>query len=274
MKQRAIFGIGAATLLTSCIFFAPIPILLLIVLCGAVLSYGEFDKLFFDAPSTSRFIRQLAVIIGSILFYLFSPLLALYAPFLVFAIGAIMSLVRANNKSDPVEQLKYFSLEWLGYSYVLSLFGFILPILYTEVWGREFLFLFFFMIFMGDTFAYLVGRKLGKHPLASVLSPKKSLEGAAASILGTLCAGVVGAIYIFKEPIDSAFTLRLILFSPILSILGQLGDLFESFLKRSRAKKDSGTFLPGHGGILDRIDGFVFAAPVYYIFIKWVSGTL
>jgi phosphatidate cytidylyltransferase len=114
-----------------------------------------------------------------------------------------------------------------------------------------------------DTLAYMVGRSLGKRYLAPAISPKKTWEGFIAGLLGSCIVGVITAPYFNLQ-----MNIRLGLFIILLSLSATLGDLFESYLKRRSHLKDSGTLLPGHGGVLDRIDSLLFAAPVGYIFYR------
>jgi phosphatidate cytidylyltransferase len=114
----------------------------------------------------------------------------------------------------------------------------------------------------GDTVAYFVGRAIGKHPFAPQLSPKKTWEGAVAGFAGSLLVGVACSHWI------AALLPHLLAMAGIANVAGQLGDLLESAYKRSAGVKDSGTMLPGHGGILDRIDALILAIPVVWYY--WV----
>jgi phosphatidate cytidylyltransferase len=128
---------------------------------------------------------------------------------------------------------------------------------------RPLILLLFAIIWVGDTFAYYGGRALGRHFLAPEVSPKKTVEGAVAGLLGSLIAGTIGGVWFLGQP-----WLNLAGISALTAIAGQLGDLAESVLKRSVGVKDSSSILPGHGGILDRLDSLFFAAPVFYWFFK------
>jgi phosphatidate cytidylyltransferase len=117
---------------------------------------------------------------------------------------------------------------------------------------------------VGDTAAYFVGRSFGKHHLAPVLSPKKTWEGTIASILGALLVALVFSFYV-NIPL-----LHLLGMAAAGNVAGQVGDLFESAFKRSAGVKDSGTLLPGHGGVLDRIDALILAFPVVWYYWIWI----
>jgi phosphatidate cytidylyltransferase len=117
---------------------------------------------------------------------------------------------------------------------------------------------------VGDTAAYFAGRAIGKHPLAPVLSPKKSWEGTVASIFGALLVAVVFARWL-TVPLP-----HLLGMAALGNIAGQAGDLLESAYKRSAGVKDSGSLLPGHGGVLDRIDALILAIPVVWYYWIWV----
>jgi phosphatidate cytidylyltransferase len=142
------------------------------------------------------------------------------------------------------------------------------PIVQAEQ-GRGFLLLLFLTVFFGDTAAFFVGSRFGRHKLASKLSPKKTLEGSVGAILGAVGAACVFLFVVLKHP-SQAMVVRVLIFAPAASLLAQAGDLFESLFKRSQALKDSGNFLPGHGGILDRIDGLALVSPIYYVYLKFV----
>ena len=125
------------------------------------------------------------------------------------------------------------------------------------------------IIWVGDTAAYFVGRSIGKHPLAPHLSPKKTWEGTVASFLGSLIVALVFARFI-TVPLP-----HLVAMAAVGNVAGQVGDLLESAYKRSAGMKDSGSILPGHGGVLDRIDALILAIPVvwYYWIVIYSPGS-
>lgn len=117
----------------------------------------------------------------------------------------------------------------------------------------------------GDTTAYFIGRSIGKHPMAPYLSPKKTWEGTIASIIGSLVVAYAFSYWI------SIPTLHLLLMGAVGNVAGQMGDLLESAYKRSAGVKDSGGLLPGHGGVLDRIDALILCIPVIWYYLVLVN---
>jgi phosphatidate cytidylyltransferase len=141
-------------------------------------------------------------------------------------------------------------------------------------------------VWAGDIFAYFVGKSLGRHLMSPEISPKKTWEGAAASVIASV---LIGTLWIQHAPAISSTLLRvglidrrdgmfgleqpqlwpIILLSAVVNLAAQLGDLVESLIKRGAGVKDSGTILPGHGGMLDRIDAMLFAVPVVWAWGAW-----
>lgn len=132
--------------------------------------------------------------------------------------------------------------------------------------GREAVLLLLAVIVISDSAQYYTGRAFGRRPLAPTISPKKTVEGAVGGMVFGTLAMAVGGHWVF-----SSTTWMLALLGAAISLLGIVGDLFESLLKRSADMKDSSQLIPGHGGVLDRIDSWLFAAPVYYMFVRFVA---
>jgi phosphatidate cytidylyltransferase len=152
----------------------------------------------------------------------------------------------------------------------------VLPILYiglplgalaaiVSIAGRAALLLLLAVIVISDSAQYYTGRALGRRPLAPAISPKKTIEGA----LGGLVFGTIAMILGGHWTFPSSPWLLLAVVGATITALGIVGDLFESLLKRSAGVKDSSSLIPGHGGVLDRIDAWLFAAPVYYMYVRY-----
>ncbi|MGH9443038.1 MAG: phosphatidate cytidylyltransferase [Thermoanaerobaculia bacterium] len=145
--------------------------------------------------------------------------------------------------------LPFCGLMWLDRAYLPGA---------SEKFGARLVFFLFATIWSCDSFAYYVGRRFGKHKLAPEVSPKKTVEGAVGGLIGSvLVAPIVSMVFLPEfRPVEAA------LVGGLASSAGQLGDLVESMFKRAAGVKDSGVFLPGHGGFYDRVDSLLFAVPV------------
>jgi len=134
--------------------------------------------------------------------------------------------------------------------------------------GRGWLFLALFATFGSDTAAFFIGRALGRHRLAPRISPGKTWEGAIAGVFGAV---IVSLLFTLPTPLQLPLSYgQAILLGILVSIFGQLGDLVESLLKRHTGVKESGNMVPGHGGMLDRMDSVVFAGIVVYLYYIFV----
>jgi len=134
--------------------------------------------------------------------------------------------------------------------------------------GRKMLLFLISIVSISDISAYFFGKFYGKNKLLPKISPKKTWQGVYAALISTFCLAVL-VTYRFHMPIDSRFSI--ILLTLIVCGFSIIGDLFESMLKRLCGMKDSGHFLPGHGGILDRIDGLLAATPIFLLIISWLG---
>jgi len=132
--------------------------------------------------------------------------------------------------------------------------------------GLQWTFLTIFLVWSTDIGAYLIGRQFGRHLLAPHVSPKKTVEGS----LGGLLSSIAVALVLWSI-VGRASWMLYVTLAVIIAISGQIGDLFESALKRSAGIKDSGKLIPGHGGILDRFDSLIFALPLVYYGVTLLS---
>ncbi|MCB4792378.1 MAG: phosphatidate cytidylyltransferase [Elusimicrobia bacterium] len=135
--------------------------------------------------------------------------------------------------------------------------------------GMLYVFFLFIIIWILDTGAYVFGSHFGRNSLAEKISPKKTLEGAIGGVITAVLIGIISYFIFLKN----YFTMReLILVSFLISIIAQFSDLSESLIKRDVGVKDSANLLPGHGGILDRFDSFLFTAPLFYYYLTIFKG--
>lgn len=132
--------------------------------------------------------------------------------------------------------------------------------------GRSWIFLVLFIVMASDSLAYFVGRRWGRRKLYPAVSPNKSVEGACGGFAGGLLGALIVKISFFPE----LRWLDVALLGGIVGIFSQLGDLVESLFKRSFGVKDSGNLIPGHGGVLDRLDSLLFAFPPTFYYVVWV----
>lgn len=190
---------------------------------------------------------------------------ALLGMFALYLIG--LEVVHPNDRS--IESVIY---TLFGYLYIPWLLGYGITLRYTPdgVLGLWYLVIPMLAIIASDVGAYVVGKRYGKRKLAPKVSPNKTLEGAfgglgLAVFIVSLATFALQRIYGLHVDVYDA-----VLFSILVSSAAQLGDLFESLLKRWAGVKDAGFFLPGHGGALDRIDGMLFAVPITYYFVTLV----
>ncbi|HLH32309.1 MAG TPA: phosphatidate cytidylyltransferase [Terriglobia bacterium] len=169
-------------------------------------------------------------------------------------VGAALLLMSAAVFSGNIEKgLGTVVVGLSGLLYCSGTLGFLIRM------PRPWILLLFAIIWVGDTAAYYGGRALGRHLLAPIVSPKKTVEGAIAGLAGSVVVGAVCGVWFLHQPL-----LNMIGISAATAIVGQIGDLAESVLKRSAGVKDSSSILPGHGGILDRLDSLFFATPIFY----------
>jgi len=178
-----------------------------------------------------------------------------FVALLLLCFLAVMAWCKeTQGAADEVGKL-FLGMAWCG-----GLLAF-LPLIRRLDDGLAILFLLLASTWLGDTGAYFSGRLFGKHRMSPLISPKKTWEG----LFGGLIFSVVGAVVVALIGLHGANLLEVALLGALVDVSGVLGDLAESLVKRAFGVKDSGTIMPGHGGILDRIDSVLFSAPVLYL---------
>jgi len=175
----------------------------------------------------------------------------------------IQALFRPEEFPVRIEQL---SKHLLGLLYVSLLFAHFV-LLHRMAGGRAWVLFTLVAVYFGDTTAFYIGRAWGRRKLAPRISPSKTWEGGLGAVGGSLAGAVIFEALFFPQlPTVHAITLGV-----GIGVVGQLGDLFESLIKRSAKVKDSGMLIPGHGGFLDRVDSILFASPFVYYY-SWGAG--
>ena len=179
----------------------------------------------------------------------------------VLFVCAFVAALRFHSLRDVLPAV---ACEFLGSVYTFAPWRFAVDL---RAESRHLLFFALALNWIGDSAAYYAGRAFGKHRMAPVVSPKKTWEGAAASILASLLFGIVYLRYA-----GYGVWWQAALLAVVGNIAGQLGDFAESAIKRGGGVKDSGSFLPGHGGMLDRVDSSLFTLPAVYLLNKMLTS--
>jgi phosphatidate cytidylyltransferase len=191
-----------------------------------------------------------------------SPKVTLELVLFGFVFG--VALIALGTRRTISEVLPSISVSAAGLIFVVLPLSAVIRLHGVDILGPQLLLFTVVMVWVGDTAAYFVGRSLGRWKMAPEISPNKTWEGAIANFLGAL---FVAAIFGYWMKLQPAHMLAM---AVVGSAAGQIGDLFESAWKRSAGVKDSGTILPGHGGMLDRIDALILAAPAVWYYFEWV----
>ena len=247
---RITSGVIGLILLIAIVFIGGIPLNIGVIglsLLGLYEFFRAIKKLGFN-PITS--IAYLSTIFIFIRLFYSSITMDFILTFLVIILFSFTVLQNDKNLID-------ISLTILGIIYIPFLLSFLV---YLE--GTKYIWIIFTIAFGTDTFAYLIGSKLGKHKLSPLISPKKSVEGAIGGVLGSV---IVTLIYSYIFSIGPWWSVLIL--AVLGSLVSQLGDLSASKIKRFAEIKDFGKIMPGHGGMLDRFDSIIFASPVVYYYV-------
>ncbi|NPA13549.1 MAG: phosphatidate cytidylyltransferase [Aquificae bacterium] len=241
LLPRLVSGIALGLLAVATVLYSSVPIFKLTVASLSATAGWEVFRLFRkNYPVINGVLASVIVFILSVVFLFFNFYLALL---LVFVVSFFLSVKR---------DITTLALYILGFSYTVF---FVSSLGIVHQIDKYLVLVLFATVWAGDTMAYFVGKTVGKRKLAPKLSPKKTWEGAVGGFLGGVVIGQLVAIWLGLQD-----TLIPIIIG---SVVMQVGDLFESFLKRQIGVKDISNIIPGHGGILDRIDGLIFASVVF-----------
>lgn len=294
MLKRIATAVVLIPIVLALILRAPVYVLALVAAVVALLTIHEFLKL--TESYGTQPLRLPTYIFVALFFFLLAvnagnekPLLstAIFVYCLAFAaaISPFLALTILMRRQDLRSGYPAAAASVFAFTYIALPMGMLVQL--RQQWAGAFYLLYLLLVvWAGDIFAYFVGKSLGRHLMSPRISPKKTWEGAVASVAASLTVGWL--LFHYALPISSAllhaglierrdgmFGLEQPSIAPILlltialNIAAQLGDLVESLIKRGASVKDSGAILPGHGGMLDRIDALLFAAPVLWFYTAW-----
>jgi phosphatidate cytidylyltransferase len=189
--------------------------------------------------------------------------LSVEASLLIFLFGCVV--LGLITKRPLHEVLPAIAIGSAALLFVVLPFSYIVRLDEIEPLGRQLVLFTLVLVWAGDMLAYFVGKSLGRVAMAPALSPKKTWEGAMGNVLASMIVAVLFARWMQTD------VLTLLVIAGVANIAGQAGDLIESAYKRGAAVKDSGGLLPGHGGMLDRIDSLILATPAVWILYQWLA---
>ena len=264
IKQRIITALIALPLLILCILYSSQGLFAGLLFVVSALALHEFYRM--ALPQQRRLEGSLSVAAGVLcsvgLVYAGS------APFLLLSIVLpclSLALVYLFRFQDMQTVSRDLAVSLLGLLYIPLLLSHAI-LLRALPAGRDWVFLVLFVVMASDTLAYFVGRTFGRHRLYEAVSPKKTVEGSLGGLVGGVLGALICKLWFFAE----LSFVDVLLVGVGVGAFSQLGDLVESLLKRSFGVKDSGALIPGHGGLLDRLDSLLFAFPVTYYYAVWV----
>ncbi len=260
MAQRLITGFVLAPIVVLLVLFAPKLVFFAILASAAAQGVDELVRMYPEVRRQDRLVLAPLAMITALA-------VGMREYWLIPSVVPVAWLSWCLLWPGTVEDAgKRAAIGMLGLAYVATLFGVVVQIFaYDQVavgtrfdTGRGAVLSLLIVVFAGDTGAYFAGRSLGRHKLYELISPKKTLEGAAGGLIASILGGLLAQRLLLPQlsPLQGA------LMGASGGVVGQVGDLAESLFKRATGTKDSGGLLPGHGGILDRLDGVLFAAPV------------
>ncbi|WP_421918122.1 phosphatidate cytidylyltransferase [Marinifilum sp.] len=264
---RALFGLIFVVVLVTGIVIHPISFFVIFLGITLLASY-EFYKLIQKhdcVPQITTGLIGAALLFTSCFVYKYfnnSSLFALFVPSLV--VIPIFEMYR--KKENPFGNIAYTFMGILYIALPFSLLNFLAFPFQDNEFHWEILMGVFVLIWANDTGAYLVGINLGKHRLFERISPKKSWEGSIGGAIITIAIAYLISLYT-----KDLTTIEWIITGAIVVAFGSMGDLVESLLKRSINIKDSGTIIPGHGGLLDRFDALLLVSPMIFVFLQVIN---
>lgn len=272
MAKRVITAIIGLPVVIFIVIFGGWP-LALMCLVASLMGLRELYRAFSKVDKAVHVIGYIAAIGYFIAIFVFGACQWLFIALALFIVFAQACLVLFFNQLE----LEDVIVTIYGLLYVPFLLGFILLVREFAL-GQYFVWLIFTAAFGCDTFAYLTGVTIGRRKLVGSPSPSKSVEGLIGGVLGAALVGFVYGFFImhFRDPGVEGFILICVIVSLIGAIFCIFGDLAASAIKRRKDIKDFSSLLPGHGGVMDRVDGVLFVAPVVYlaVYVMYHAGII
>lgn len=268
LTTRVLSAVVAICFLIAMIYFLGNDGLRILCVVALILGQRELSRILFK-PEDPVFLKAAFTLglVGTFCAYAFFPINAVLILCLISIFFCCLTLLFEKYFTEITDIISFQAKSLLGFVYVGLLPALAYQMLALPQGNFWFLTLLMVVLF-GDTFAYIFGINFGKNKLSPRISPKKTIEGSLGGLLGSAIAGLIAYFYVV-EAVPLIYMLFLCL---ITGFVAQQGDLFESLLKRVANRKDSGSIMPGHGGILDRIDGILFAVPVIYAGVIWLPA--
>lgn len=260
LRQRVITAIVLVAVFLAANFWLPEVIFLMLITGLCLTGAWEWSRLAKLEQPMHQWLYVTAMLIVIVVVYLVpgrwaTGLVVFGAMWWLFRFVLLFTgRLQDSRESLLLSGLWVLAIAWLSLAMLHQHSPLLLLIGLVWVWGA-------------DSFAYFTGKRFGKHKLAPRISPGKTIEGVAGGTAGVLILAILSA-WILQLP--AAKWLPWLVGAALLSLISVGGDLFESWLKRSAGVKDSGALLPGHGGVLDRIDGVVAVMPFYYLLVYWL----
>lgn len=265
--QRILTALVALPIIIASIWFSQLK-LLFALLVSAAMIVGLYEFWILSAHRSLKANRELGTLFAILLvvaFYFQAPALWPESLLIILTVFVVAALAAAMLKGAPFERvIGQAGATILGVLYVVFLGGHLIAVRtsFTDERARHLLFFFLLVLMGADTVAYYTGRALGRRKLAPKVSPGKTWEGATGGMLASLILATLAHYWFFPElPLRAALPL-----AAVMNVLGVVGDLTESAIKRGAGAKDAAKILPGHGGLLDRLDSLLFNAPLLYYF--------
>jgi phosphatidate cytidylyltransferase len=259
--KRVVMAAVVLPLLISYIYYLPPMFYLGLLIVVAVLAMREFYVMY-KVPAN---LYVPGIVIGGLLFYM----ACLYPSYVTGGIaGAFLFflVMRLFGGKTPSGSMAEIGPLWTGLFYVPGFLSF-QWLLRSKTDGAGYVLLLYFAVWLADSMAYYIGKYLGRHKLCPSVSPKKTVEGAFGSLLGG-----AGGAFIAKSALDipEISVAGAVMAGIIIGISTLVGDLIESMFKRDAGVKDSSGLIPGHGGLLDKIDGLLVSGPVFYVLVRFL----